>query len=192
VPPSETLASDAFTESVGTKLRQLRQARGYSLAQVAKATGVSRSLLSLIETGKNDPTIGRLIRLTTYYDVNVTELLPDIEDDRPEIVRRDHQRRLSSRTEKVDLFILVPDSDRTMEPVIGVYQPGGATSEFLSFDAQVFVHVLEGTIELIFQNDDPINLEAEDSAYFSARRPHRYRNPGQDVARVLYVRSPAS
>jgi len=37
--------------SLGTTLRTIRTSRGLSLAQVGKATGISRSLLSLIETG---------------------------------------------------------------------------------------------------------------------------------------------
>jgi transcriptional regulator with XRE-family HTH domain len=183
---------EGIAETVGAKLRILRRARGYSLAQVAEATGVSRSLLHLIETGKNDPTIGRLIRLTTFYDVNVTELLPDSDDGQPEIVRHDHQRRISSRSEKIDLFILAPSSDRIMEPVIGVYQAGGGTSDFFHFDAQMFLHVLEGKIELIFKDEEPIILDVGDSAYFSGRRPHRYRNPAEVESRILYVRSPAS
>ena len=44
-------------------MRRIRNARGLSLAQVAEATAISRSLLSLIETGRSDITIGRLGRL---------------------------------------------------------------------------------------------------------------------------------
>ena len=62
---------------LGAALRAARTRRGLSLAQVAEATGISRSLLSLIETGRSDITIGRLDKLSLLYDVRLSELLPE-------------------------------------------------------------------------------------------------------------------
>lgn len=186
------VASVPHAQSLGEKLRALRRSQGQSLEEVANATGISRSLLSLVETGKNDLTVGRLIRLMDFYGVLVTDLLPQGTEDRPEIVRRAHQRRIRSRSEKMDLFYLLPDASRAIELVIAVYQPGGATAEFLSFDAEQTVHVLEGAIALTFEGEAPIVLEVGDSAGFSARRPHKYSNDGDQIARVMHARSPAS
>ena len=62
--------------SLGTTLRTIRTARGFSLAQVAAATGISRSLLSLIETGRSDITVGRLTRLAALYEIRLADLVP--------------------------------------------------------------------------------------------------------------------
>lgn len=180
-----------FAETLGAKLRTLRRARGASLAQVAAATGISASFLSLVENGKNDLTVARLIRLVAYFDVAVSDLLPDVEEQ-PEIVRAEHQRRLPSRSEKLDLYLLMHDGNRAMTPVIIDYKVGGGTEEYLSYDSEQFDHVLEGTLALIFENDAPIILNTGDSAYYSARRPHRYKNVGTTRARAFHVRSPGN
>jgi transcriptional regulator with XRE-family HTH domain len=179
-------------EGLGPRLRSLRRMRGLSLAQVAAATGISGSFLSLVENGKNDLTVARLIRLAGYYNVAVTELLPDDEDDRPEVVRRSHQRRIPSRSEKMDLYLLVHEGRGAMTPVIAIYGVGGGTHESLSYDCEQFDHVLDGTIAVVFEGDEPIVLEAGDSAYYSAKRPHKYMNVGDCPARVMHVRSPGN
>lgn len=179
-------------EGLGPRLRALRKIRGLSLAQVAAASGISSSFLSLVENGKNDLTVARLIRLASYYGVAVTDLLPDIADDRPEVVRREHQRCIPSRSEKMDLYLLVHEGGTAMTPVIATYGIGGGTHEFISYDCEQFDHVLEGTIAVLFDGDEPILLNEGDSAYYSAKRPHKYRNVGPGPARVFHIRSPGN
>jgi transcriptional regulator with XRE-family HTH domain len=181
----------AAVDGLGEKLRQLRLERGHSLTRVADATGISSSFLSLVETGRSDLTVARLVRLAAYYGVPVTDLLPEDEDDRPEIVRRKNQRRIPLSSDHMDIWVLVHEGDRAMMPVIGAYEVGGGMREFVSYDSDQFDHVLEGSIRVIFEGEDEIVLCEGDSAYYSAKRPHRYENAGDTPARVFHVRSPA-
>ena len=190
--PIEADARVPVVEGLGPRLRALRRMRSLSLAQVATASGISSSFLSLVENGKNDLTVARLIRLASYYGVAVTDLLPDVEEDRPEVVRRAHQRRIPSRSEKMDLYLLTHKGGGAMTPVIATYGIGGGTHEPLSYDCEQFDHVLEGAIALIFDGDEPIILDEGDSAYYSAKRPHKYENVGARPARVIHVRSPGN
>ena len=43
-------------ERIATRVRELRAARGYSLDELATRSGVSRSMISLIERGERSPT----------------------------------------------------------------------------------------------------------------------------------------
>ena len=95
-------------DSLGTTLRAIRTARGFSLAQVAKATGISRSLLSLIETGRSDITIGRLTRLARLYEIRLADLVPEPRHADPVIVRADDRRVLHYSAEGIDIELLVP------------------------------------------------------------------------------------
>ena len=62
--------------SVGAHLHQARRARNLSLADVAEATSISASFLSLVENDKSDITIGRLVRLIEFYGISIADLLP--------------------------------------------------------------------------------------------------------------------
>jgi transcriptional regulator with XRE-family HTH domain len=185
-------ASPESVRRLGLRLRAIRQAGGHSLAQVAEATGISRSFLSLVENGKNDLTVARLVRLVSFYGITVADLLDDAGSKRPEIVRRDDQHRIPSRSEKMDLYLLVHHGPRTMTPVLATYAPGGGTHEYLSYDSDQFDYVLEGTLAVLFEDEEPILLNEGDCAYYTARRRHKYRNAGERQARVLHVRSPGN
>jgi transcriptional regulator with XRE-family HTH domain len=179
-------------EGLGPKLRSLRRDRGLSLAQVADSTGISSSFLSLVETGKNDLTVARLIRLVAYYGVAVSDLLPEEEDEAAEILRGEHQRHIPSRSENMDLYLLTSDGNRAMTPVLATYEVGGGMEEFISYESEQWDYVLEGSLELIFEDAEPIVLNEGDSAYYSAKRPHKYRNAGNGLARAIHVRSPGN
>ena len=49
---------------VGKLIREARAAQGLSLEQLARLTGISAPALSLIETGKRDPRLTTLKRIT--------------------------------------------------------------------------------------------------------------------------------
>jgi len=60
---------------LAARLKRLRLERGLSLAQLSRATGISSSFLSLVEQAQSDITVGRLIRLAEFYDVELVDLL---------------------------------------------------------------------------------------------------------------------
>ena len=190
--PSQVLSELPAVEGLGLKLRMLRRQRRLALTQVAAATGISSSFLSLVENGKNDLTVARLIKLVSYYGVAVSDLLPDEVEQPAEILRREHQRHIPSRSEKMDLYLMTHEGNRAMTPVMATYEVGGGTHEFLSYDSEQWDHVLEGTLAVMFEGEETIVLNAGDSAYYSAKRPHKYKNIGDVPARALHVRSPGN
>jgi transcriptional regulator with XRE-family HTH domain len=177
------------TTHLGDALRGLRLERRASLVEVAAATGISKSFLSLVENGRSDITIGRLLRLVDYYGAGMADLFPEEEPQDPIIVKRDAQREVPSPAEGIRVYLLAPSSDRAMNPTLGVIERGGASAEKASHGGEEFLHMLEGLLELSFGDADPIVLEHGDSAYFKAERPHSYRNIGEGIARFLTVSS---
>lgn len=61
-------------QSLGERLRDLRQARNEPLRVVAAAIEVDSSLLSKIENGDRLPTEPQLERLAWYFDIPLEEL----------------------------------------------------------------------------------------------------------------------
>ena len=68
-------ASDYPIDELGGRLRNVRRARRLTLAELAERSGVSRSMLSEIERGSVNPTIGVLWNLTFALGIELTELL---------------------------------------------------------------------------------------------------------------------
>jgi len=181
--------SDARAQ-LAAGLKDLRRRQGHSLADVAKATSMSKSFLSLLESGRTDITIGRLLRLVTFYGAKIDDLLPQEETHDPVVVRRNEQRQVESPVEGLKIFLLAPNIERSMTPSLGVFEPTGASAERATHRGEEFLHVLEGEITLELENAEPLRLRQGDSAYFRADRPHSYRNAGSRIARFLTVAHP--
>jgi len=178
------------TAQLGEALKALRRQRGYSLNQVSEGTEISRSFLSLVESGRSDITIGRLLRLVTFYGAHISDLLPQDEPHDPIVVKRDEQREVKSLAEGLRVFLLAPDIERRMTPSLGVIEPTGASAERATHEGEEFIYVLDGVIELEIADSELLRLTKGDSAYFRADRPHAYRNTGTGPARFLSVATP--
>jgi transcriptional regulator with XRE-family HTH domain len=170
---------------LGRRLRQLRRAGGYSLAQVAESTGISTSFISHIENGRSDITIGRLLELANFYGVDVSELLPRRRLAGGDVIRKGEHVNLPSPDEHLEIFLLAPNLRHLIMPILTRYQPGGKTTDTFSGEGETFLYVLEGKVAVEWEDGHEIVLGTGDTAYFDNRRPHQYRNAGRGVARLL-------
>ena len=59
----------------GSKIRQLRQARGIQQDRLAYLMGVGQSTMSRVECGSRNGRLSLLIKLAKFFNVNVDELL---------------------------------------------------------------------------------------------------------------------
>ncbi len=172
-------------------LRSARLARSLSLAEVAAATNISTSFLSLVEKGKSDITIGRLVRLVEFYGISIVDLIPAAGNNDPEVVRTDDRRLLHSPAEGIDVFLLGPDTQRTMMPMLVEFEPGAHLAEYGRHQGEEWVYVLEGRLSLELEGAEPKHLEPGDGAYYVADRPHLFRNADAERRlRVICVDSP--
>lgn len=181
---------ESGVDDLGTKLRALRRSRGVSLAEVAEGTGISPSFISMVEQGKSDITVSRLMRLVQWYGVSVADLVQDASPSPVQVVCADRRRSLRMADERISIQMLTADGHHAMMPVINVYDEGGAMSDPTRHDGEEFVHVIEGRIELAVAGTDPIVLEPGDSAYYRSDVPHSFRNLGPGVARFFGVTTP--
>ena len=68
-------AEAAFLRRLGKRVRLLRLIRELTQDELAQATGMSRSFVSLIEKGSHGVDVVRLLRLADALDVPLLELL---------------------------------------------------------------------------------------------------------------------
>src|SRR5947209_349892 len=83
---AETTASTLA--AIGCRIRELRQTRELTLQQLADVSGLSTSMLSLVERGRASPSIGSLIVIASALGVAMSDLLVSGEDGEEKIVVR--------------------------------------------------------------------------------------------------------
>jgi transcriptional regulator with XRE-family HTH domain len=67
-------------EAFGNVLRQHREACGYSQQQLAHASGLDRTFLSRMESGKRQPTISTIFKLAEALNTSVSDLMEGVEE----------------------------------------------------------------------------------------------------------------
>jgi quercetin dioxygenase-like cupin family protein/DNA-binding Xre family transcriptional regulator len=185
-------AQSTSLASVGSALRQVRNARSLSLADVAEATGISASFLSLVENDRSDITIGRLVRLIDFYGISITDLLPfSARPDYPEVIRPGERRSLQSPVEGIDIYLLTADMDRQMMPLEVCFKPGARLAEPGRHAGEEWLLVLEGELRLELEGAEVRVLGPGDTAYYPAERPHLLSNASETKPlRVVCVDTP--
>lgn len=56
------------------RLKELRQERGIGQIALAKEIGVGKSIVSVWETEKSEPTLNSLVKLARFFDVSLDYL----------------------------------------------------------------------------------------------------------------------
>ena len=76
-PSTSATAPDtaAFLRALGKRVRLLRLVRGLTQDDLARAAGMSRSFVSLVEHGCHGVDVVRLIRLAAVLEIPLTELV---------------------------------------------------------------------------------------------------------------------
>lgn len=68
-------------EPIGVRIRQLREKKGWSLTDLAERSGVSRSYIFQLESGKSAPTEEKILQLANAFGALPSELLGETVED---------------------------------------------------------------------------------------------------------------
>jgi transcriptional regulator with XRE-family HTH domain len=160
---------------LGRNVKQLRDARGLTQAQMAKLSGLPRATWSHLESGAGNPTLAVLHRVATALQVSLEELVST-----PRASSRFYPRGTLPERVRAEAVVrkLLPDPIPGMEidrielgpraRMNGVpHTPG--TQEYLTCES--------GEI-LLFASGEQWRLGAGDVVAFRGDQRHSYANPG--------------
>ncbi len=83
------MKNNNLLDILGKKIRELRTSRGLSQEKLAFLSGFDRTYISKLERGKINISILNLMRLTSTFQINLSELLSKIE---MEIIINDNKK----------------------------------------------------------------------------------------------------
>jgi transcriptional regulator with XRE-family HTH domain len=173
---------------IGTNLKRLRTRQGHSLERLAKLAGVSRAMLSQIETGKSVPTISLLLKVAEALGVSLATLVSKPASQQTKVLGRDTSPLLSSNGGRFTARALFVPSEADAR--VEFYECRLAAKHREAFEPQVggtreSVVVVKGRVELTVGVDQPLLLSEGDAALFQADVERIFRNPEGNEA-LLY------
>jgi transcriptional regulator with XRE-family HTH domain len=172
---------------LGTRLRDVRRQRRFSLSHVSNETGISTSFLSLLEKGETDISLGRLLPLLQFYGLSAAEVLDGGDEVAGMVVRAGEAPYVFSVAKGIDVFLAAPDRHPPFLPMIVTYEPTARMRNYSEHDGFEFIYVLEGSVRVEFRREETVVLEVGDALSFSSQRPHRFASAGGDRAKALIV-----
>ena len=177
---------------LGSRIRGLRKRRGMTLAELARLSELTAGYISQLERNLSYPSIPALFNIARSLGVTIQWFFASEAVTAPEdsgyVVRR--QSRLSVHYEDgiVDQ-LLTPQPNRELEMLHSRFPPGTYSQQSYSHEGEEAGYVLSGRFEL-WVGDRHFELGEGDSFSFSSQEPHRYGNPGEVDAVVIWVITP--
>ncbi len=181
------------TKQVGEKLKSIRELRNITVAELAERAGMTEEIITLIEEGRELPSLSPLVKIARTLGVRLGTFIDDAEILGPIISRKGELRKgISFSTggkgynPHLDFHPLAGDkSGRHMEPFIVEIEPSPAPKEtFSSHEGEEFLYILSGEIEIQYGKEKH-KLAEGDSIYFDSIVSHSVWCPGQIPAIIL-------
>lgn len=172
--------------AIGSHLRQLRAKRHLSLAQVARAVGISVGFLSALERSQMSGSVGTLRKLARFYKTNILDFFDATGASSRQV--RPEQRKVLEAGPGVRMELLAW-GNTVMEPHLFRVAPKAGSGDSYTHEGEEFLYVLRGELAITLEKEE-YRLKAGDSFYFESATQHYWSNPGQTETWVLWVNTP--
>lgn len=178
---------DSTDERLAGALRGLRERRGWSLAQLAEKSGVSRAMIHKVETGQSSPTATLLGRLSGAFGLTVSQLLIEAEGRGSRIARASDNPTWTDPATGFRRRVLSPPTlaghleliEGELPPGVSIAYPASAYS-FLEHQ----ILVLSGELTFV-EGNARHRLKARDCLALGPPQDCEYRNEARIPCRYL-------
>ena len=188
----ESTTTSDLNERIAERVRELRAGQGLSLDSLATKSGVSRSMISLIERGESSPTAVVLEKLAAGLGVMLASLFDAPAAPQPSgpVARREDQPQWRDPASGyVRRNVSPPGVPQPMQ-IVEVQFPAGARVAFETGARDTRVHqqvwVLEGAIDVTV-GAERHRLRKGDCLAMQLDRPTMFLNPTRKPTRYAVV-----
>src|SRR5438067_1071827 len=128
--------------TVGPRLRAMRERRQSTLTQLSRASGISVSTLSRLESGGRKPTLELLLRLARAHEVPLDQLINDATTTDPRV--RSEPMRRHGRT-------MIPLTRRPggLQAYKMIIEPSEEIGDLQTHEGYEWMYVLNGRLHLL-------------------------------------------
>lgn len=188
-----TLSDTAQAERVGSRIRDMRRARAFTLVQLAEAAELSHPFLSQLERGLASPSMASLERIARALGTSQVELLSVDEPRRgrggvpaePVSIVRAGTGTHGPYSEGSARMLV--EGARAFHPM-EFHGDNAVYGDSFAHDEDEWMYVLDGRIEVDLGTDSPVRFAPGDAIYLSGGTAHRLRSADGTPFRLLIVK----
>jgi DNA-binding transcriptional MerR regulator/quercetin dioxygenase-like cupin family protein len=183
-PPAKAAKPD---RTLGPQLRRMRERKRYNLAEAARRAGVSSGFLSAVERSLANASVATLQRLAMSYGTTVMELFKTAPHDRRLVTPA--ERRVLEVHNGVRMELLSSGAPMLQSMLFRVAPLAGSEGAY-SHQGEEFIFMVSGTLEVWLDELECFVLREGDSFWFPSTHAHRWFNPGNIDAVLLWINTP--
>ena len=175
---------------VGAHLKIVRQMYGLSQRELAKRSGVTNGLISLIEQNRVSPSVSSLKKVLDGIPMALADFFTFDPAGRPQVFfARDELTDIGSGA--VELRLVGSRLAKRCMSILHERYAGKADTgnEMLSHAGEEGGVVVRGRIELTVGGETRM-LGEGDAYYFNSTMPHRFKNPAREECEIISASSP--
>ncbi|VEG54217.1 XRE family transcriptional regulator with cupin sensor [Mycolicibacterium aurum] len=172
---------------VGARIRAIRLRQQLTLRDVAERTGVSVSMLSMLERGVSTASVGTLVAVASALGVHMYDLfaLKDCADESP--VTKLSEQTVVRLGEGVTRRVAHTDAVAGLELAVNEYDLGGVSGPSSTHhDGREFGVLISGQLTIELDGQSHV-LEPGDVIAYTSELPHRIENTGTGPAVAVWV-----
>lgn len=185
--PSTQVVDLGSKRAIGSKLRKLRKSLNLGVVEAAERAGISSGFLSAIELSKANASVATIHRLAAAYGTTVLEFfeLPN----KPQRLMHPGEGRVLRTDSGVDIELLSVGT-KMLEPMLFRVPPSAGSDGAYSHAGEEFIYMLKGALEIWLGETECYRLQAGDSFWFESNLGHRWFNPSEEEAVLIWVNTP--
>ena len=169
----------SLAAAIGTRVKNERQSKGWTLDRLADATGVSRRMIVNVEQGAANPSVGILLRISDALGVGLPALVEPPQPKPVKVTRDGDGAELwSGANGGSGIFVAGTRPPNVVELWEWTLEPGDShESDAHTPGTMELIQLHEGVI-LVTVGNETHRLEAGDAISFPGDESHSYENAG--------------
>jgi transcriptional regulator with XRE-family HTH domain len=195
------MSSKNDAKALGEMLAKLRKEKKLSYEAIADKAALAAQLIEDIEKGAVSPSIGALKSIARALDTPLSDFfqqaglsekeIEEIESRKDVVhIQRGKRRALSVKGSRAEIELLTPS--RVAHNIELLWQEVEARSsggDWLTHEGEECCLVVKGSVRLLV-DEDVFELAEGDSLWFRTNQPHKWENPSDKPATLLWAITP--
>ena len=176
------------TSEIAARLRELREACGYTIEQLSSEISVDAALYASYEQDGHDIPISVIFAVANLFHVDFNEILTGSGGKLAtyHVVRAGEGKPVDRVPGYSFSDLAFRYAQKIMQPLLVTLDPSDEMPKLVTHKGQEFNYVVSGVVTLVF-GDREIVLNTGDSIYFNSSLPHGQKCAGNEPATFLTI-----
>lgn len=176
---------------IGTRVKELRAERNFTLRELSRMSGVSTTQISEIERNLTAPTVPTLMKIISALGADTSVFFETKNTQKICLVRKDERREIVDRKNNVNIESLTNGITGTKLKVILAHPPPGVENIAGGYQhaGEELIYVIKGKIRVKIDCQEFV-LEEGDSIHFRGELRHSIKNITDHGVELLSVITP--